>query len=511
MSLRVLPVNAACETAEAGSQMLDTVAFLCGRGAFGYAALDTDYRALWRYGDLAGWIPLGVNICGHTHLFFGLEKDLLDLQDEDGACMTLPRVGIPSSGQDSSKISVETFWDDRASVYHVVIHRLVAESEVELELLKQIRARRLAEDNFQLTRETLARKQMLLDVVMDHLPVAAAVFDDKRRYLFATRHWARHFRMECEPFIGKPLAQAGPAFSGPEQARFEAGMVGHSLGEMAGEREPGAAEGDGGHRWRHKGWAYPEEAQNGVLSVVEDVSDIAADNIRLRRLNERLLSSNRQLAGFASVMAHDMRAPLRALWAVLDREARPEAGAEERIAAVVRHVGRLSAMLHGMDDYLKALCFEPVLRPVKLRSLAETILAALPNGASFSLDLRLCREEIDINPGMLDLVLRNLLDNAVKHHDRGGGRLVVSLDEDETGWRIGVEDDGPGLPAPDAAFLNGHAARGEGAGPGLGLQIVKRAVEGVGGTVQAFSTMPAHRGTKVDVRWPKDRTKFVQA
>jgi signal transduction histidine kinase len=169
----------------------------------------------------------------------------------------------------------------------------------------------------------------------------------------------------------------------------------------------------------------------------------------------------------------------------------------------------MTAILYGMDDYLKALCFEPVLRPVCVKNLVEEIVAALPNTDAFKLDLRLNQDQIDVNPGMFDLVLRNLLDNAVKHHSGPGGALVVSLDEDETAWLIGIEDDGPGMPRQQAAFLNGRGedrAWDEIASGGLGLRIVKCAIEGVGGSVHATSNTCRHRGTKVLIRWPKDLT-----
>jgi signal transduction histidine kinase len=489
-------------------QLVQTIAFLSERGHFGYAGLDSGYRAIWRYGGLASWIPLRANVCQHTDLFFGLEKELLDLQDEHGDCMTLPRVGIPSGGDDGAKISVETFWDDRASVYHVVVHRLVAESEVELELLKQIRARRLAEENFQSTTERLARKQMLLDIIMEHLPVAAAIFDDRRRYLFATRRWAHDFQLACEPLLGQDFLRAGPAVPDSEKRRFEASLAGLASRPEIDTLTAGA-DVMPGYRWTHKGWTHPEDARGGVLTTVEDMSGILAENRRLASANEQLRAANQQLARFASIISHDLNAPLRSLLGLVEGiEAAGPATDESALPSRIRdHVERMKNMLDGMHDYLQVLCFGPAARPVNVAALVREIVGTLPDGEAFGLELSLKAEEITLNAGVLDLVLRNLLDNAVKHHDRACGCLSVSLDEDEDTWLMAVEDDGPGIPLREqGAFREGRfwsalpECKG---GGGKGLPIVRRAIDGIGGTIDVQSDPSRKRGTKFIIRWPK--------
>jgi signal transduction histidine kinase len=491
-------MNADFSASEAG-RLIKTIAFLCERGNFGYAGLDDTYRAIWRHGALADWIPLGANVCQHTDLFFGLEKELLDLQDEHGGCVALPRVGIPTGGGEGSKISVETFWDDRALIYHVVVHRLVAESEVELELLKQIRARRLAEENFQSTREKLARKQMLLDIVMEHLPVAAAIFDERRRYLFATRRWAHDFKTECEPLIGQDVFEAGPAIPDGEKRRLEASLAG---------RVPGDG-GTPGQRWTHKGWRHPEGAQGGVLTTVEDVAALAANGQKLELANEQLRAANRQIAHFAAIITHDLNAPLRSLLAMVDEVemANPVVAGNGSAASIRDHVERMRNILDGMHDYLQVLCFAPVTRPVNVAGLVSEILAALPHRGVFGLRLSLKPEEITVNAGLLDLVLRNLLDNAIKHHDRLCGQLSISLDDQDNAWLIGMEDDGPGMKcAPHGAsrqngvlpVFAGRETRG-----GKGLLIIERALDAIGGAIEIQSDPPRKRGTKFVIRWPK--------
>ena len=95
--------------------------------------------------------------------------------------LALPRVGfrggLEARGEsglikdETAKISVEVFWNDRLECYLMVSSRLHAESDIEFELVKQIRARRLAEDNYNKARAQIVEKQSVLDAIIEYAPV----------------------------------------------------------------------------------------------------------------------------------------------------------------------------------------------------------------------------------------------------------------------------------------------------------------------------------------------------
>lgn len=493
--------------------LIRTVEFLCGRGNFGYAELGDDYRAIWSYGALASWIPLGVNVCLHTDLFFGLEKELLDLQDEHGHCITLPRIGIPGVEDRADKISIEIYWDDRAETYHVVIHRLVAESEVELELLKQIRARRLAEENFQTTRETLARKQMLLDIIMEHLPVSAAIFNRDKRFLFLTRRWARDFRIECEPPHGQQLIEACPEIPAVQQKIFEKTMAGLTTSSHL-DALDSSITGVASHRWTHRLWQHPEDDTGGVLTTVEDVSELARQNHDLKLANGQLCTANRQLAHFASIIAHDLSGPLRSLKATLDGNDEPQNRPGTALASAVQeHIDRMESILASMNDYMQVLCFEPTARSVNIEKLVRDIIKTLQRGNAFELTFSLEVDAPTVNPGMLDLVVRNLIENSIKHHDRESGHLKIAVQDKNEAWLLSLEDDGPGISTSHQQALFGGRAEdmfANGTG-GKGLAIVVRALSGIGGTLRIESDPSKARGTRFLIYWPKQAALTASA
>ena len=105
---------------------------------------------------------------------------------------------------------------------------------------------------------------------------------------------------------------------------------------------------------------------------------------------------------------------------------------------------------------------------------------------------------------LIELMFRNLLMNAIKHHHRASGNIAI------VGQRIGdrveleVADDGPGIPEQDwekvfTMFSSLKSGRG-GDAHGLGLALLKRAAEGASGEI--FIRESSDSGTTFVLRLP---------
>jgi hypothetical protein len=102
-------------------------------------------------------------------------------------------------------------------------------------------------------------------------------------------------------------------------------------------------------------------------------------------------------------------------------------------------------------------------------------------------------------------VLRNLISNAVQHHDRPVGTVEVSHREEGEFVEFAVSDDGPGVPSiyHERIFqmFEVLTPRDDVEASGMGLAIVKRTVESYGGRVHVDS--PNGRGSRFRFTWPK--------
>jgi signal transduction histidine kinase len=111
------------------------------------------------------------------------------------------------------------------------------------------------------------------------------------------------------------------------------------------------------------------------------------------------------------------------------------------------------------------------------------------------------------DPSLMHHVLSNLLGNAVRYSP-AGTTVRVNLDMGETEFVLTVADEGIGIPEAERAgifqpFIRGSNV-GQISGTGLGLNIVQRYVELMGGSIELISS---ERGAKFRVRIPAATTE----
>jgi len=112
-----------------------------------------------------------------------------------------------------------------------------------------------------------------------------------------------------------------------------------------------------------------------------------------------------------------------------------------------------------------------------------------------------------LDPSLLDRVLENLVDNALKY-STPAGEVRLSARRDGAQMAVLVEDDGPGIPPADLPrifdpFFRAVRTDSVAAGSGLGLSICKGLVEAMGGRIHAESPIGAGRGTRITLRFPR--------
>jgi two-component system OmpR family sensor kinase len=206
---------------------------------------------------------------------------------------------------------------------------------------------------------------------------------------------------------------------------------------------------------------------------------IAALNDLLRRL-DRTLGAQRQ---FVADAAHELRTPLTALRLQIQLAERA-ATAEERAAAFATVKEGLTRSAHLIDQLLTLARQEPgVTEPlagnVDLNDLARQVIAEHTLlAASKTVDLGMGRGDTVTVSGdrdSLHIMLRNLVDNAVRYTP-AGGKIDVSVFAGPEGPVLEVTDSGPGIAPADRARIFDRFYRGAGqeiSGSGLGLAIVK--------------------------------------
>lgn len=230
----------------------------------------------------------------------------------------------------------------------------------------------------------------------------------------------------------------------------------------------------------------------------------------LQAKSRALEIANRDLEQFATIISHDLSAPLRALrYLAEDAEAAISSGRPDDalgLAAEIRmQARRMSHMMSALLDYASVGRKWEAARDVDTRALVEAVVASLPRPAGMEVVIAGDWPRLETLEAPLDLVLRNLVDNAMKHHDRGAGKVVIVARDAGSHVEIDVCDDGPGIPAAaqDDVFHPFRTLGGPGGGTGMGLALVKRTVETVGGSIRIAPVPRSGRGTTFHILWPR--------
>lgn len=239
-------------------------------------------------------------------------------------------------------------------------------------------------------------------------------------------------------------------------------------------------------------------------------SELAAKTRELERVNLDLERANSDLESYASVISHDLQSPMRVLRYTLDdlEEAIPNdpLTAMDRLGKLRDLSRRVTHMMSALLDYASVTRKSDAIETVDTGRLLRAITSSIDAPLGISISIEGDWPSVKTMAAPLDLVLRNLIDNAVKHHDRATGAVTIGGHLEKASFTITVTDDGPGIPVErqEAAFLPFRKLNNDSPvpGDGMGLALVRRTVENAGGRIALTSNAPASRGSTFTVRWP---------
>lgn len=216
-----------------------------------------------------------------------------------------------------------------------------------------------------------------------------------------------------------------------------------------------------------------------------------------------------ELSAVASVVTHELRNSLGAV--VLSAEL-AEMGGDDR---VLRRADRALEPIGTLADQLDAVAqwdgtsFVPKVEDVNIEGLLRTVEASNRTLCErFGSSLRIVSDvpadlSVPIERNMFEIVVSNLVGNAIKH-GRPRGRVVVTAgfgepdDHDISVVVIAVEDDGPGMPKSEADRLTAADPKAAATGGGVGLWIVRRYATLLGLDIKVRTS--AMGGTRVELR-----------
>ncbi len=238
-------------------------------------------------------------------------------------------------------------------------------------------------------------------------------------------------------------------------------------------------------------------------------------NTELRRKALALKRSNSELESFAYIASHDLKTPIRGiadLASYLEEDIQPHAADPNFNPDISRNLKRIVVQTQRMEDLIAGILdYSSVGRreePVERVDVADIV-------ASIRTVLDVSDKQLIIDGPLpilntkrvrLEQVLGNLIGNAFKfHHDRDKALVTVSCQNKGDFVEISVSDNGPGIDAKFHArvfeVFQSLQSKDKIEGSGVGLSIVKKSVEALGGDI-SLSSAPGE-GAVFRFSWPR--------
>jgi two-component system phosphate regulon sensor histidine kinase PhoR len=331
---------------------------------------------------------------------------------------------------------------------------------------------------------TSREDRQVQDLILGSMEEGVLLFDRRERTVFSNAAAASHLGTT-------PLDVAALLPIDLQKASRRAGYTGAVVRAVVETGTPS--------RWL-RATAMPVGEDGSVLLVIRDVTEA-------RRIDQ-------VRRDFVANASHELKTPAASIQAAAETirsAAAEDPGAVARFAGLLeRDAIRLSQIVADLLDLSRLetgsdLDDRPRLDAIVREEAQRFREQAAAAGLTFTVDA----PDVPAVRGSardLSLLVRNLIDNAIRY-TKPGGTVLVSVAADDERVRLLVTDDGAGIPSRDLPrvferFYRVDRARSrDTGGTGLGLAIVRHVTENHGGTVHASSELG--RGTTFEVRLPR--------
>jgi PAS domain S-box-containing protein len=254
------------------------------------------------------------------------------------------------------------------------------------------------------------------------------------------------------------------------------------------------------------------------IAIESDISERKAIQQALVVRNDELSKANAELDRFVYSASHDLRAPISSLLGLIE-VARLEKDVENMghlLDLQKKSLLRLDRFINDIVDHSRNTRLNVESEPVIFEQIIHSIVEQLQFMENVSHIRRIIsikqEEPFYTSPTRLDLIFNNLISNAIKYADmrKEDPFLEVIITTNSSWAEIRVRDNGEGIPAEAQAkiFDMFYRASSRASGSGLGLYIVKEAIQKIQGTVEVISELG--KGTEFIVSIPNLSNAYGQ-
>ncbi|GAK88370.1 sensory transduction histidine kinase [Nonlabens ulvanivorans] len=222
----------------------------------------------------------------------------------------------------------------------------------------------------------------------------------------------------------------------------------------------------------------------GSIGIHLDITDLKNLEIQKELLLTQLARSNDELHEYAHIVSHDLKSPLRSIYALVnwlkeDNLEKYDDTSLTNISLIEETLEKMEQLIGDILDYSSLNSTNKEFARIDCQELLNDLIKVIYVPNHIEIKLNGPFPEVDGDKTKINQLFQNLLSNAVKFIDKEKGLIEVSCEELETHHKFKIKDNGIGIdPAfHDKIFKIFHALNKNKDSTGIGLSIVKKIVD----------------------------------
>jgi PAS domain S-box-containing protein len=370
-----------------------------------------------------------------------------------------------------------------------------------------------------LDRDELQRLVRLYETILSNTDDFIYIFDPQGRFIYANARLLKVWAKSLDQIVGKTCHELG-------YPQWHADLHMREIQQIVADKQPIRNQvfytGDSGISGQYDYIFKPVLGASGevemIVGTTRDVTDAARAHAELSAAEEALRHANAQLndraaqletlvqqrthklsdiigelEAFSYSISHDLRSPLRSMIGfsdilLEDYAAKLDAHGADYLQRIGLAGRRMDRLIQDVLNFSRLSGSEIELGPVNSDALLRDVIRSYPNLQTdrVTITLEPGLPYVRANEGLLTQCVANLLENAVKFVPAGQQALIQVAARSESGrTRLYFQDNGIGIPAHSLGRIFDIFQRvgRDTEGTGIGLAIVRRATEKMGGTV----------------------------